>query len=212
VIVTRSHPIPGPLPELTAIEGALRYVPNQFTRFHTSLDGTSRSTSPSSARRPGDPAQEGEEVFGIGRRERTEDFSSPMKWRVPSACARRICAHLPGEVARRWTSRGVRFPGGIGSTGESQRHPCIHPDAAREAIAYLCCPATHGVLLYKYLGYDPRHAELSPGPSCSIWRSRNCFGTGHSERLTSPKGRRAQEVLWDARDDVREHMLLPTDA
>lgn len=32
-----------------------------------------------------------------------------------------------------------------------------------KAIAYLCCPAVDGVLLYSYLGYDPQHAEVSPG-------------------------------------------------
>src|SRR5437899_5849127 len=40
VIVTRSHPISERLQPLTAIDGALRYVPDQFTRFHTSLAGT----------------------------------------------------------------------------------------------------------------------------------------------------------------------------
>jgi len=30
-------------------------------------------------------------------------------------------------------------------------------------IAYLCCPATDGILYYGYLGYDPKHAALSPG-------------------------------------------------
>ena len=32
-----------------------------------------------------------------------------------------------------------------------------------KAIAYLCCPVVNGVLLYSYLGYDPKHADLSPG-------------------------------------------------
>ncbi len=32
-----------------------------------------------------------------------------------------------------------------------------------KAVAYLCCPVVNGVLLYSYLGYDPKHADLSPG-------------------------------------------------
>jgi len=32
-----------------------------------------------------------------------------------------------------------------------------------EAVAYLCCPAQGGVLLYSYLGYTPAYSDYSPG-------------------------------------------------
>ncbi|HXV59055.1 MAG TPA: GNAT family N-acetyltransferase, partial [Vicinamibacteria bacterium] len=40
VIVTRSHPVSGPLPSVTSSKDALRYVPSQYLRRYTELTGT----------------------------------------------------------------------------------------------------------------------------------------------------------------------------
>ena len=42
--------------------------------------------------------------------------------------------------------------------------------APAEPIAFLYCPLEQGVLEYRYMGYDPDFAELSPG-SVLLWQA-----------------------------------------
>ncbi len=165
VIVTRSHPIRDTMPVVSAEDGVLRYVFARYTRFHTDLSGDldtylakfsakSRSTLRRKVRRfvelgpgcemreykrPGDMAEFhrlAREVSALTYQEKLLDAGLPTE---PE-----FLDELIGMAATDSVRAYVLFLHG-------------------KAVAYLCCPVVNGVLLYSYLGYDPKHADLSPG-------------------------------------------------
>jgi CelD/BcsL family acetyltransferase involved in cellulose biosynthesis len=165
VIVTRSHPIREALAGVTAGDGILRYVVARYTRFHTDLSGDlekylakfsakSRSTLRRKVRRFAELG-DGCEMRDYKRPDEMEEFQrQARKVSVLTYQEKLLDAGMPSgpeflvELTRMAATDSVRayvlFLHGI-------------------PIAYLCCPATNGILLYKYLGYDPKHGELSPG-------------------------------------------------
>ena len=165
VIVTRSHPIRGTIPVVSAHDGILRYVFSRYTRFHTELSGDldsylgkfsakSRNTLRRKARRFIE--------FGPGCEMRT--------YRRPEEMAE---FHLLAREVSTLTYQEKLHDGGIPSESEflDELIGMASADSVRayvlflqgKAIAYLCCPVVNGILLYSYLGYDPKHADLSPG-------------------------------------------------
>lgn len=165
VIVTRSHPIREAVPEVTALNGILRYVIAQYTRFHTDLSGDletylakfsakSRSTLRRKVRRFVELG-EGCAMRGYTRADEMKEFHQHARQvSILTYQEKLLDAGIPpgpeflAELTRMASADSVRayvlFLYGT-------------------PIAYLCCPAANGVLLYKYLGYDPRHSEMSPG-------------------------------------------------
>lgn len=165
VIVTRSHPIAEALPSLATVDGALRYVPAQFVRFHTSLAGTfeeylgkfgskTRSTLRKKVKRFLDSS--GDACM--------KSFSQPYQIAEFHRLARHVSARTYQE---KLLDAGI--PDSVDFVRELEE--LASRDAIRayvlmlrgEPIAYLCCPAVGDVLIYKFLGYDPAHAALSPG-------------------------------------------------
>ncbi len=164
-LVTRSHPFCEPLAQFTERDGILRYVRSRYSRFHTDLSGgfddylakfsaKSRSTLRRKVRRfieLGD---------GCGMRE----FRRPEEMEEFLLRAREVSA---------LTYQEKLLDAGIPAEPEFLRE--LVSQAADDSvraylltlhhvpIAYLCCFATNRILLYGYLGYDPRHADLSPG-------------------------------------------------
>lgn len=165
VVVTRSQPVAGDLPRVSADGGVLRYVFARYTRFHTDLSGDfdgylakfggkTRGTLRRKVRKFLD-ANGGDAMREYRRPEDVEEFLR---------LARPISA---------LTYQEKLFDAGLpsGPAFAEELKALAAQDALRawllfrdgEPIAYLCCPAADGVLLYRYLGYDPRHADLSPG-------------------------------------------------
>ena len=164
-IVTRSHPVHDVIPAVSAEQGVLRYVFSRYTRFHTELSGDfesylakfsakSRSTLRRKVRRfvetaPGCEMRVYKQPSDMAEFHRLASGLSALTYQE-----KLLDAGLPAEpeFVAELTSMAAR-------------------DAVRayvlllqgKPIAYLCCPIDDGVLLYSYLGYDPKHADLSPG-------------------------------------------------
>ena len=165
VIVTRSHPLASPIPTYSVRDGVLRYVLARYTRFHTDLTGDfegylgkfSGKTRSTLRRKVRKFLELGE---GCGMRE----YTRPEEMDEFVRQARRISiltyqekffdAGIPGDA---------EFLAEMRSLSAEQSVRAYLLLLRGEPIAYLCCPATKGVLSYRYLGYDPVHAELSPG-------------------------------------------------
>ena len=165
VIVTRSHPLASPIPTYSVRDGVLRYVLARYTRFHTDLTGDfegylgkfSGKTRSTLRRKVRKFLELGE---GCGMRE----FKRPEEMEEFVGHARRISV---------LTYQEKFFDAGIPADAQflDEVKSLAAADSVRayllllrgEPVAYLCCPASKGVLSYLYLGYDPTHAELSPG-------------------------------------------------
>jgi hypothetical protein len=165
VIVTRSHPVAGPLPRIASIDGVLRYVTSQYTRFYASLDGDfegylakfggkTRSTLRRKVKRF---LESGE---GSGMRE----FKRPEEMAEFHALARGVSRVTYQE--RLLDSGLPEEPGFVQELMDLAARDSVRAYLLLLRgipVAYLCCPAVNRVLLYSHLGYDPAHAELSPG-------------------------------------------------
>jgi CelD/BcsL family acetyltransferase involved in cellulose biosynthesis len=165
VIVTRSHPVAEALAPMSRIDNTLRYVLAQYTRFHTSLDGDFAAylgkfsaKTRSTLRRKVKRFLELGEGCGMRAFKRPEEMAE---------------FHRLARAVSRVTYQEKLLDAGLPEEPEFVRE--LVDLAARDAvraylllmngapIAYLCCPAVNGVLLYAHLGYEPRHADLSPG-------------------------------------------------
>lgn len=165
VIVTRSHPVREAIPVVSAHDGILRYVFARYTRFHTDLAGDlatyldkfgakSRNTLRRKVRRFAELGP-GCEMRAYQRPDEMGDFHRLA--REVSALTyqeKLLDAGIPAEAAFVDELVGM-------ATTDSVRAYVLFLHG--KAIAYLCCPVVNGVLLYSHLGYDPAHADLSPG-------------------------------------------------
>jgi len=164
-IVTRSHPLREPLPAFTARDGVLRYVFASYTRYHADLAGSfdeylakfsakSRSTLRRKARHFGELGGD----CGMRAYKRPDEMEEFVRRaREVSALTyqeKLLDAGLPSEPEFLERLKTM-------AAADSVRAYVLFLHG--KAIAYLCCPAVDGILLYSYLGYDPQHADLSPG-------------------------------------------------
>ena len=165
VIVTRSHPISERLPPLTVVAGALRYVPDQFTRFHTSLDGTFADyVEKFSAKTRSTLRRKVKKFLDSGEGSTMRSFAQPDEIAEFHRLARVVSVRTYQE---KLLDAGIpENPGFVRELEALASRNAVRAYVLMlrgEAIAYLCCPVVQDVLLYKYLGYDPEHAALSPG-------------------------------------------------
>jgi CelD/BcsL family acetyltransferase involved in cellulose biosynthesis len=165
VIVTRSHPVREHLPAVKSAENSLRYAFAHYMRCHAALQGTfedylgkfggkTRSTLKRKVKR----------FLDSGEGSLMREYRRPGEMAEFHRLARGISALTYQEKLF-----DAGLPGGSEFLAELVER--AKRDAVRayllflrgEPVAYLCCPVDNGVLLYDYLGYDPRQAELSPG-------------------------------------------------
>jgi CelD/BcsL family acetyltransferase involved in cellulose biosynthesis len=165
VLVTRSHPIAGALPPLAKVDGALRYVLSEYTRFHASLEGDFAGyLAKFSAKTRSTLRRKVKRFLELGEGCGMRTFKRPEEMEEFHRLARAVSrvtyqeklldAGLPEEPAF------VRELVDLAARDSVRAYLLLMQGTP---VAYLCCPAVNGVLLYAHLGYEPRHAELSPG-------------------------------------------------
>lgn len=178
VIVTRSHPICGSLPVLTARDGVLRYVRGRYLRYHTELSGDfDRYLAKFSAKTRNTLRRKVKRFLEMG------DGSAMRVYRYPEEMAE---FHRQAREISALTYQEKLLDAGLPPEPEyvAELIRLAAADSVRsyvlflrgKAIAYLCCPAVDGVLLYSHLGYDPKHAELSPGTVLQYLVLESLFG------------------------------------
>jgi len=178
VIVTRSHPVREQLPAVTAHDGVLRYVMARYARFHTDLSGSfdeylarfsskSRNTLRRKVRRLV------EHPDGVAMRTyATPEEMAEFLARAGAVSAltyqhRLLDAGLPTDAAYLSKLQAL-------AANDSVRGYLLV--LGEKPIAYLCCPASDDILRYGYLGYDPAHADLSPGTVLQYLAFEALFG------------------------------------
>ncbi len=165
VIVTRSHPIREAIPAVSVHDGVLRYVVARYTRFHTELSGDFDSyLGKFSAKSRNTLRRKVRRFIELGPGCEMRAYKRPEEMAEFHRLAREVSALTYQE---KLLDAGIPPESefldeliGMASTDSVRAYVLfLHG----KAIAYLCCPVTNGVLLYSYLGYDPKHADLSPG-------------------------------------------------
>ena len=162
-IILRSHPIQTRLERLSKIRGTLCYVPETYRHHYVDLSGTfaeylskfsskTRSTLLSKVRRL---KQEGVEFQAFRSAEELLRFY-PL--------ARQVSLKTYQEsLLKQGLPDSPEFEAALRLRGEQDTARGFLLMKGSNPIAYLYSPATDGVLLYEYLGYDTEFRQSSPG-------------------------------------------------
>lgn len=178
VIITLSHPVAVRPARVSIVNGALRYVPKCYTRYHATLTGTFEgylskysAKTRSTLRRKVKRFQE--RAYGAGFRM----YTTPEEMIGFLDAARNVSALTYQE---RLLDAGLpddpEFKANLIELARRNSIRAFLLSAGDKPVAYLCCPAVDGVLLYSYLGYDPEQAEASPGTVLQYLAFEALFG------------------------------------
>jgi CelD/BcsL family acetyltransferase involved in cellulose biosynthesis len=189
-IVTRSHPVPGPLPVLTAGDKVLRYVFALYTRYHTDLAGDFEGyLAKFSAKSRGTLRRKVRRFSELGGGCGMRAYKRPDDMAQFHARAREVSARTYQE---RLLDAGIpaepEFLEELIGLAASDSVRAYVLFLHGTAIAYLCCLSNNGVLLYSYLGYDPQHADLSPGTVLQYLAFQSLFAEQRFRALDFTEG------------------------
>lgn len=164
-IVTRSHPVRQDLPVVRRQDGVLRYVVNRYKRYHTNLGGTfEQYLAKFGTKSRGTLRRKAKRFLELGPGCEMREYKRADEMAEFHRQAREVSARTYQE---RLLDAGIpedaSFLGGLIELAGADAVRGYVLYLQGKAIAYLCCFSTNGILLYTYLGYDPKHAELSPG-------------------------------------------------
>ena len=165
VIVTRSHPVRGSLPAVTVTDGVLRYVLARYTRYHTDLAGDFEGyLAKFSAKSRGTLRRKVRRFIELGHESEMRTYKRPEEMEPFHKLAREVSVLTYQEkLLDAGIPADAEFLNELTSLAESDSVRAYVLFLYGRAVAYLCCLSVNGILLYSYLGYDPKHADLSPG-------------------------------------------------
>jgi len=196
VVIAGSYPVPGPLPRLTVLPHAIRYVPHQYRRYYVDLSGTfdaylekfsskSRSTLRKKVRKfaefsGGTPswAQFRPDDLVEYHRLAIEVSNKTYQARLHLAAA------LPGLDALR--AQVARY-------GDVRGFVLFHE---ARPIAYIFCPVQEGNLLYQFVGYDPEYDQWSPGTVLQYLALEALFAEGGFRAFDFTEGEGAHKEFF----------------
>jgi len=201
--VVWSQPMATRVPPIRWRERSLVYVPRQYRRFLIDLAGDfdsylarfsakTRSTIKRKLRRFADACG-----GTIDARE----------YRTPAEIAEFLT--LAHEVsAKSYQARllDMGLPEGADFCGAAQR--LAEKDMLRayllffkgKPISYLFCPISDGIVLYDYVGYDPAHAEFSPGMILQVEALKALFAEKQHRLFDFTEGEGAHKKLFATHD------------
>ncbi|MEX2648467.1 MAG: GNAT family N-acetyltransferase [Alphaproteobacteria bacterium] len=189
--LVRSQPTAVPLPAVQFANGFLRYVPQQYNRYVIDLTGTfetylakfsakTRSTLKRKVRKFADAS---------GGTIDWRSYRTPADIEAFHASARRLSertyqerlldAGLPDSEAFRSEMAA------LATSGEVRAYMLF---LKGEPVGYLYCPVRRGVLIYEYLGYDPRVRDLSPGTVLQVLVLESLFAEGRFRAFDFTEG------------------------
>lgn len=164
-IVMLSHPVEGLLPRLQLHNGYVRYVLAQYSHFYTDLSGTFKDyLSKFSSKTRNSLQRKVRRFFDSGDGSSFREYKRPDEMAEFHHLARQISALTYQE--KRFQAGLPLSPSFLADLEDKARSDNVRAYLlfkGNAPIAYLCCPGANGILFYSYLGYDPRHAGLSPG-------------------------------------------------
>lgn len=166
VALVRSHPVAEKLERLERLPAAIRYVPAQYRRYYTTLDGPfdaylkgfsskSRSTLQRKVRKFAEASGGATSWREFALAEEMPEFHALAREVSKKTYQERLLdAGLPD------TPEFVRTMEQMAAAGNARGY-ILYLEA--KPVAYIFCPIQSGVLLYEYVGYDPERNNLSPG-------------------------------------------------
>jgi CelD/BcsL family acetyltransferase involved in cellulose biosynthesis len=155
----------------------LRYVPSQYTHYYTALSGTFDAyLSKFSAKTRNTLRRKIKRFLELGEGCYMREYKRAEDMEEFHRLARQVSERTYQE---KLLDRGL--PGDSDFRADLVRHAEVDTVRAyllflrHEPIAYLCCPAVNRILIYTYVGHDPRYAHLSPGTVLQLLAFKSLF-------------------------------------
>jgi CelD/BcsL family acetyltransferase involved in cellulose biosynthesis len=199
-ILIRSQPVREKLRRISVLADSIRYVPAQYERFYVNLQGSFSdylkkfsSKSRSTLRRK------------IKRYSRF--CQGPLDWREFRKCEEMDeFLRLAREVSKKTYQERLL---GVGLPSDEQFRQQLYTLACRDLsrgyilfhdatpIAYLFCSIREGgILIYRYLGYDPKFEAWSPGTVLQYLVLEKLFNEDGVRMLDFTEGEGAQKRFF----------------
>jgi len=185
-------PIEGPLPRMTGQGPLLRYVVQQYPRCYADLSGTyeeylqnnfsgkTRNTLKRKVRKLTEHCQGRLEMRVSRTAEELREFH-----RLAAALSALTYQHRLMDAGLPTNAKFVESMLRLAAEDRVRAYLLLSGD---RPISYLYCPATDGVLLYGYLGYDPEFADFSPGTVLHLMALESLFAEGRFRMLDFDQG------------------------
>jgi CelD/BcsL family acetyltransferase involved in cellulose biosynthesis len=198
VIVTRSHPVAEPLAPVQRQNGVLRYVTNEFRRFRADLSGTfdgylgrfsskSRSTLKRKVRKFVEQTPAGHMRAYKTSQEMKEFFALARPLSALTYQERLLDSGLPA---------GDEFLAKLFALADADEVRAYLLFSGETPVAYLCCPASNGVLSYDYVGFDPKFSDASPGTVLQYLAFESLFAEGRFRTFDFTEGEGGHKELF----------------
>jgi len=166
VAMMRSHPIGEPLPLLSRLPDAIRYVPAQYPRYYTDLQ------QPFDAYLKGFSAKSRSTLLRKVRKFAAASGGA-IDWREFKDADEMPEFHRQAREVSRKTYQERLLDEGLPESAQFLQGACEAAASGKargyilylhgKPIAYIFCPIAEGTLFYEYVGYDPDAQHLSPG-------------------------------------------------
>lgn len=161
-----SHPVSGPLPRVTVLPGAIRYVPKLQSRYYIDLETTfdtyldhftakTRSTLRRKMRRFSERSGGNVDV---------REYRAPEEMREFHRAARSVAVNTYQEhLLHNAIPQDEAFVAHLEELAKAGLVRGYILSLDGRPVAYLYCPIWQGAVIYETLGHDPAYHELSPG-------------------------------------------------
>jgi CelD/BcsL family acetyltransferase involved in cellulose biosynthesis len=160
-----SHPVRTKLPRVAFTRGLIRYVPQQYRRFHLDVIGSFDAyLSRFSSRRRNDLRRKLKRFLNSGSGQCFREYSKPEEMQEYYRFARQVSSKTYQEhLVDAGLPEGQEFLDDLRERAgrDAVRGYILFHNG--EAVAYQYCPAEGDVLLYERVGYDPQFRSLGPG-------------------------------------------------
>lgn len=197
----RSRPISKRLPRMAFVEGLLRYSPAQYRRYWVDMSGTfadylakfsskSRSTLSRKVRRFQSRSELNPRWREYKAPDEIEEFYRHAREVSQKTYQEKLLdAGLPSDEA--FHQELLR----LSREGRVRGYILFLED---RPIAYLYCPLWRdsGIVLYRYLGYDPEFESLSPGTVLQYFALERLFGEEGVTMFDFLEGETAQKEFY----------------
>ncbi|MEY3121915.1 MAG: hypothetical protein RI993_740 [Pseudomonadota bacterium] len=199
VIVTRSHPVEAPLPKISALPQAIRYVPASYQRYWVSMEDTFDVYLKKFSAKSRNTLMRKIKKF-------TEFSGGEIDWREYRKPDEMQIFHQLGLEVSRKTYQERLLDCGLPAeqsfldkiielAKEDNAHGYIlfHQ---KKPVAYIFCPIQEGVALYEYVGHDPDYQQWSPGTLLQYFALQRLFATGNVKIFDFTEGEGAHKAFF----------------
>lgn len=199
VAVMRSHPIKAPLPRVSLLPEAIRYVPASYQRYWVEIEGTFDTYLKKFSAKSRNTLMRKIKKFA-------EFSGGEIDWREYQQPEEMLEFHQLALTVSQKTYQerllDCGLPAGkdfqdeiiaLATVGKARGYILFHQQCP---IAYIFCPVHEGIAIYEYVGHDPEYQRWSPGTILQYFVLQSLFAAGDAKIFDFTEGEGAHKAFF----------------